>query len=252
MNVCIVGGHGKVALRLAKVLSNRKHIVTSIIRDASHSSDIISAGATPKVISLEDSPTTDFSNLFESTKADIVYFSAGAGGKGGEERTKKVDYEGAVKIFDAIEGVNTSTTKKPFLILVSGIDIRDPDKIPPHYNDEDIQVSQMIRKAIPAWIKWKYAADLELSKRTAFKWFILRPGGLLDTPGVSTADIGITHLSEKIAREDVAEVLALFADDPKRLDAAAGLALDIVGGTTTPLAEGLDAALKRGETAFFG
>jgi len=46
-------------------------------------------------------------------------------------------------------------------------------------------------------------------------------------------------------------VLALLADDPKRLDAAAGLAFDLVGGTV-PLAEGLDAALKRGETAFVG
>lgn len=60
-----------------------------------------------------------------------MYFSAGAGGKGGEERTKKVDYEGALKIFDAVEGVKE--TKKPFLILVSGVDIRNPDKIPAHY-----------------------------------------------------------------------------------------------------------------------
>lgn len=113
-------------------MSNKKHTVTSIIRDASHSEDIISNGATPKLLSLELDPAVNFSNLFESTKADIVYFSAGAGGKGGEEGTKKVDYEGAVKIFDAIEGVN-ATKKKPFLILVSGVDIRDPNKIPAHY-----------------------------------------------------------------------------------------------------------------------
>lgn len=61
----------------------------------------------------------------------MVYFSAGAGGKGGEERTKKVDYEGAVKIYDAIEGI--AEGKRPFLVLVSGIDVRDPEKIPAHY-----------------------------------------------------------------------------------------------------------------------
>jgi len=249
MNVCIVGGRGKVALRLANLLANRNHTVTSIIRDPSHSQDIASAGATPKLLSLEDAPVTDFTNLFENTKADIVYFSAGSGGKGGEERTKKVDFEGAVKIFDAIEGVNA--TKKPFLVLVSGVDIRNPDIIPAHYNEADIQASQRIRQSIPTWVKWKYAADLELSKRTAFKWFILRPGSLLDEPGVGKADIGVTHISQPIARDDVAEVLALLADDPKRLDAAAGLAFDFVGGTV-PLAEGLDAALKRSETAFIG
>lgn len=59
-----------------------------------------------------------------------MYFSAGAGGQGGEERTKKVDYEGAVKTFDAIEGVEGP---KPRLILVSAIDVRDPEKIPAHY-----------------------------------------------------------------------------------------------------------------------
>jgi hypothetical protein len=41
-----------------------------------------------------------------------------------------VDYEGALKVFDAIEGVKAS---KPRLILVSAIDIRDPDKVPAHY-----------------------------------------------------------------------------------------------------------------------
>src|ERR1700733_11548722 len=121
----------QVALRLSNLLANRNHAVTSIIRDPSHSQDIVSVGATPKLLSLEDDPVTDFTNLFENTKADIVYFSAGAGGKGGEERTKKVDFEGAVKIFDAIEGVNA--TKKPFFILVSGVDIRNPDIIPAHY-----------------------------------------------------------------------------------------------------------------------
>jgi malate/lactate dehydrogenase len=35
--------------------------------------------------------------------ADVVFFSTGAGGKGGEERTRSVDYEGALKVFDTIE-----------------------------------------------------------------------------------------------------------------------------------------------------
>lgn len=59
-------------------------------------------------------------------------------------------------------------------------------------------MSKTLRQAIPTWVKWKYEADLVLSKRTAFKWFILRPGGLLDEPGTGKADIGITHLSQRI------------------------------------------------------
>lgn len=71
----------------------------------------------------------DFSKTLKGY--DVVYFCAGAGGKGSEERTKKVDYEGALKIFDALEGVEGSV--KPRLILVSAVDVRDPEKIPEHY-----------------------------------------------------------------------------------------------------------------------
>lgn len=114
-------------MRLAKLLSPT-HAVTSIIRDPSQEQDIKDISATPLVLSLEDSPAADFSNAFKGY--GVVYFSAGAGAQGGEERTKKVDYEGALKIFDAIEGVQG---EKPLLILVSAVDIRNPDKIPAHY-----------------------------------------------------------------------------------------------------------------------
>ena len=41
-----------------------------------------------------------------------------------------MDYEGVLKIFDALEGVQG---KKPLLILVSAMDVRNLDKIPTHY-----------------------------------------------------------------------------------------------------------------------
>uniref|UniRef100_A0A8H7XTM1 NAD(P)-binding domain-containing protein n=1 Tax=Psilocybe cubensis TaxID=181762 RepID=A0A8H7XTM1_PSICU len=239
--VIIVGGHGNVSLRLAKLLSATKS-VTSIIRDASQNNDIMDVSATPLVLSLEDSPVSDFTKAF--TGQDVVYFSAGAGGKGGEERTKKVDYEGAVKVFDAIEGVSSA---KPRLILVSAIDIRDPEKIPAHYNEDDIARSKKYREALKTYVHWKYEADKNLTKRTAFKWTILRPGTLSNNPGKGTASIGRAHLSNHISRDDVAKVLALLAD---REDAA-GLAIDFVGGDT-PIEEGLDAFIKKGETDFLG
>lgn len=114
-------------MRLAKLLTPN-HSVTSIIRDPAQENDIKELSATPLVLSLADAPVADFTKAFQG--ADVVYFSAGAGGKGGEEMTKKIDYEGAVKTFDALEGVEG---KKPLLILVSAIDVRDPEKIPAHY-----------------------------------------------------------------------------------------------------------------------
>lgn len=242
LKIVIVGGHGKVSLRLGRLLASAGHTVTSLIRDQSHANDIKEIGAIPLLLSLEDATVSEFATLF-SSGIDLVYFSAGAGGKGGEERTKAVDYEGAVKVYDALE----QTPSPPRLIVVSGLDIRDPDKIPAHYNDGDKAVSERMRKSIPVWVKWKYEADKDLAKRTAFKWFILRPGGLLDSPGTGKAAIGRTHLTQQIPRDDVAEALFLLAE---RVDVA-GLALDMVGGDV-PISDALDIAIKKGETDFLG
>jgi hypothetical protein len=117
----------KISLRLARLLTPT-HAVKSIIRTRDHEYDIKDTSAEPVLLSLEDSPTSEFSAAFEGQ--DVVYFSAGAGGSGGPERTKAVDYEGALKVFDAIEAVKGP---KPRLILVSATDVRNPDKVPAHY-----------------------------------------------------------------------------------------------------------------------
>ena len=116
-----------MSLRLARLLATT-HEVTSIIRNPAQAPDIEAINAIPHVLSLADAPVGDFTAVFTGT--DVVYFSAGAGDAGGEELTKKIDYEGAVKVFDALEGVQGA---KPLLILVSAIDVRDPEKIPAHY-----------------------------------------------------------------------------------------------------------------------
>jgi len=242
--VIIVGGHGNVALHLAKQLSPN-HNVISITRDAAHESDITATGATPHVISLEASPKESFTTLFEKSKADVVVFSAGAGGKGGEERTKAVDYGGAVKIFDAIEGVKEDL--RPRLILVSAVDVRDPEKVPSHYTEEDKSRSERTRAAIGTYMKWKYEADKNLVARTSFKWTILRPGGLSHEAGTGRVSLGITHITTTIPREDVAKTLALLVDRPD----ASGLALDVVGGEE-PVGEALDKAVKNRVTAWIG
>ncbi|KAG6856142.1 hypothetical protein H0H87_007147 [Tephrocybe sp. NHM501043] len=246
--ITIVGGHGNVSLRLTRLLTPT-HAVKSVIRTVEYQEEIKNLSAEPVILSLEDSPVTEFSALFQGQ--DVVYFSAGAGGKGGEERTKKVDYEGALKVFDAIEAVEGP---KPRLILVSAIDVRDPNKVPAHYdrrlkfkqNEADIALSQRVRAAIPAYMHWKYEADKNLIKRDAFKWTILRPAGLTNNSGTGKAAIGKTHLGT-ITRDDVAKALALLVD---REDAA-GLALDMVSGETS-IEESLDAAIKKGETDFLG
>lgn len=96
------------------------------------------------ILSLEDTPTSEFSKAF--TGFDVVYFCAGAGGKGGEERTRKVDYEGAVKVMDAIDGVLLDEEGKgrPRLVLLSAIDVRNPEKVPIHYVRPSLSVLTLI------------------------------------------------------------------------------------------------------------
>ncbi|KAJ6578726.1 NADH(P)-binding-domain-containing protein [Mycena vulgaris] len=239
--VVIVGGHGNVSLRLARIIGP-SNSVQSIIRTKEHEEDIKAASSTPLILSLEESPVSAFTAAFQGV--DVVYFSAGAGGKGGEERTKSVDYEGALKVFDAIEAVQGP---RPRLVLVSALDVRDPNKTPAHYSEEDIALSTRIRGHIASYMKWKYEADKNLAQRDAFKWTILRPGGLTNEPGTGKASIGRTHMSPTISRDDVATALALLLER----DDAAGLAIDIVGGET-PIGDGLDTMIKKGETDFLG
>ena len=88
----------------------------------------------PFVLDLEKSSVADFTAAFEKFSPEIIYWSAGAGGKpaeNGESRTKAVDYEAAVKVFDAIEALKSAT--KPRLILVSAADIRNREKPLPEY-----------------------------------------------------------------------------------------------------------------------
>lgn len=60
-------------------------------------------------------------------------------------------------------------------------------------------MSTRMRSVIPAYMKWKYEADKNLAQRTAFKWTILRPGGLTNEPGTGKASIGRTHLTTTIS-----------------------------------------------------
>ncbi|KAI0297062.1 NAD(P)-binding protein [Multifurca ochricompacta] len=230
--VVIVGGHGK------------QYPVTSIIRTEDHIPDItsISPFVTPLILSLEQSPVSAFTEAFSG--ADTVVFTAGAGGKGGPDRTRTVDYEGALKVYDALEAV---PDRKPHLLLVSSIDVRDPDRVPLHYDEADRATSVQVRKVISNYFHWKYQADKNLVLRTAFPWTIIRPTGLTDQPGTGRADIGRTHVTSFITRDDVAQILAELVERPD----AAGLAIDITSGDV-PIAEGLDKFIKNGETDWLG
>lgn len=62
-----------------------------------------------------------------------MVFAAGAGGKGDRSRTRAVDYDGAVKVYDAMESANVRR-----LVLVGAVDVRDREgEVPGWYTKED-------------------------------------------------------------------------------------------------------------------
>lgn len=72
--------------------------VAALIRLHRSDKEIKSVGAEPHLLSLEDASVKDIVQLLDAEKPDGVIFSAGSGGKGGEERTKVVDYEGTILV----------------------------------------------------------------------------------------------------------------------------------------------------------
>lgn len=141
LRIFVIGGHGRVALHFTKYASQAGHAVVSQIRDANHDKDLPRPGpgkVDALVKSLEELSTDEVAKLFESHDPNVILFAAGAGGKGGEERTFKVDRDGAIKVFDAIEksGIGAKDTFSRF-ILVSAVDVRDVEKTKPDWYKED-------------------------------------------------------------------------------------------------------------------
>ena len=51
--IAVIGGHGKVALHLSRILSGRGHRVSSLIRNPDHRADVEATGAEPVVADVE-------------------------------------------------------------------------------------------------------------------------------------------------------------------------------------------------------
>ncbi|GAA5975539.1 hypothetical protein JCM10908_005195 [Rhodotorula pacifica] len=259
--IVIVGGSGKIAKlfsRLATSTSSTSspYSITSLVRSRDHFDAISQVGATPQLLDIESAQVDELKKAFEGAQG--VLFAAGAGGKGPKERTRKVDEEGAIKVFDAIEQI--SSAPKPYLVLVGALDTRDISQKPPtHYTEEDIEGSKKAHEAIGPYYDAKLAADLNLSRRTAFAWTIVRPGSLLDDEPTGKVTAGQTGMG-KITRGDVASsVLALFnsalaehgsSSSSSSKPKANGLAIDLIqqgDGKDVPFEEAIKAAVEKRE-----
>ena len=209
--IVVIGGHGKVALRLAPLLAERGDEVTSIIRNPEHVGDVEAAGATPVVADIESLDVDGIAELLEGH--DAVVWSAGAGG-GNPARTYAVDRDAAIRSMDAASRAGVRR-----YVMVSYI-----GSSPDHGVPED--------DSFFAYAEAKAAADEPL-RGTDLDWTILGPGPLtLDEP---TGRIEVREPGRgTVSRGDVAAVAAAALVEPATIRRTIRF-----GNGETPIAEAL-------------
>ncbi|MFE6228754.1 MULTISPECIES: NAD(P)H-binding protein [unclassified Streptomyces] len=206
MRIVIAGGHGRIALRLERLLAAGGHEPVGLIRRPEQAADLRAAGAEPVVLDLESAPVEQVAEVLRG--ADAAVFAAGAGAEGGAARKETVDRAAAVLFADAAERAGV----RRFVVVSSmGADAGRP-------GDE----------VFDAYLRAKGAADDAIRSRTGLEWTVLRPGMLTDDAGTGLVRLEARTGLGPVPRDDVAAVLAELVDSP----GTAGLTLELVTGST--------------------
>lgn len=210
--IMIIGGHGKVALRLARLLSEQGHDVTSWIRNPGHREDVERTGATALVADVERLDEAAIAERLHGQ--DAVVWSAGAGG-GNPSRTYAVDRDAAIRSMAAAAQAGVRR-----YVMVSYMYGRPDHGVP---KDDPF---------FP-YVDAKAAADTHLAS-TGLDWTILRPSILTDEKGTGRIETGADLVERTVSRDDVAAVAAYVLDAPQ----TSGQSIDFNNGDTA-IAEAL-------------
>ena len=203
MLVAIAGGHGQIALRLARILADRGDTARALIRNPAHAGDVEAAGGEPVICDLEQAEQDEVARAVDG--AGAVVFAAGAGPGSGPERKWTMDYGGAVKLIAAAE---RDGIERYVMLSSRGADPDAP-------GDDTFAV----------YLRAKGKADEEL-RASGLRHTIVRPGWLTDEPGTGRIRAA-EHVDDgSISRDDVAAVLAFSVHDP----ALAGVGFEVVAG----------------------
>jgi uncharacterized protein YbjT (DUF2867 family) len=214
--VTIIGGHGKVALHLAKILSSQGHQVSSIFRNQDHSADVEQAGATPVVADVSELSVEQMADVFRGQ--DAVVWSAGAGGSS-VEATYAVDRDAAIRSIDAAEAASVGR-----YVMVSYLGSRKDHGVP-----ED--------NGFFHYAEAKAAADEHL-RNSGLAWTILGPGSLTTEPGTGRIEVSDEPRQDSVTREDVAQVAAVVLAELGTVDRTIRF-----NNGETPIAEAIQASL---------
>lgn len=216
MRIVIAGGHGRIGLLLAEMLTGRGHSVAALTRNPEHAPEIYATGAEPVVLDLERAEVADLAATVHGS--DAVVFAAGAGQGSGAARKYTVDRDGSVLLAEAAERTGT---RRFLQISAMGTGL------PPAPDLDEVWA---------AYIDAKTQAEEDLRGRD-LDWTILRPGRLVDTPGTGRVTLAPPRLPRgDIPRADVAAVLMELLDAGH----TAGSTVELVTGPT-PVADAVAA-----------
>lgn len=223
MRVVIAGGHGKIALRLSRLLTRRGDAVAGLIRNPDHVDDLAALGAEPVVFDLESGRPSELAEHLEG--ADAVVFAAGAGPGSGIARKDTMDRAGAALLAGAAERAGV---RRYLLVSAMGFDVDDPGWAPPPGTSD----------VFAAYLRAKAASELDVRSRD-LDWTVLRPGRLTDAEPSGRVRLAPKVERAEISRADVAAVLLALLDEPR----SGGLTLELVAGDT-PIADAVRAVVQ--------
>lgn len=190
--IVVIGGHGKIALHLTGILSERGDHVTSVFRNPDHAEEVAATGAAPMVADIEQLDTDALATLLADH--DAVVFAAGAGG-GNPARTYAVDRDAAIRVVDAAGQAGVRR-----FVLVSYFGARPDHGVPEG-------------EAFFPYAEAKAAADAHL-RASDLDWTVLGPSGLTLEPATGRIALGPGAAKGQVSRENVALVIAAaLADD---------------------------------------
>lgn len=191
MVVAIAGAHGKIAVRLTRLLSSEGDRVIGLIRNSEHASDVRERGGDPVVCDLEHAAAEEIASAIDG--ADAVVFAAGAGPGSGAERKRTMDRDGAIKLLRAASAAGARR-----YLIVSSVGAEAPP------DGDDV---------FSIYLQAKAEAD-DAVKASDRDWTIVRPGPLNDDPGTGRVRIETAPFRGAVPRDDVAALLArLLRDD---------------------------------------
>lgn len=191
--VFIIGGAGNVGRHLCKYLALHDHAARPLHRRPEQAETLRALGAEPVQGDLLQLDDHALASLMQGS--DVVVFTAGAGGKGGEAMTNAIDGQGLEK---AVAAAQLAGVQR--FLLVSAF--------------PEAARGKALSETFENYMRVKKAADVTLAA-SALQWVIVRPGTLTDDPGSGHVQAGLAIPYGNIPREDVAGFLAALVDEPR-------------------------------------